>query len=124
MKLLKLSKQLMLFFSKNNHLNHIGLTNKTRSIFGELHSEIINAHNFVKRQPHYRANVKKITHASQIIKPKNFNAKSFPEIVRNHIDQMMMAEISYSFSLYDRVVKVHFIVENENAEEELEVYNR
>ena len=124
MKLLKLSKQLMLFFSKNNHLNHVALTNKTKSIFNELHNEMLKAHNYIKRQPPYRATIKKITNASQITKPNFFNAKSFPELIRNHIDDMMMAEISYSFSLFDRIIKVHFIVENENVEGELEVYNR
>lgn len=124
MKLLKQSKQLMLFFSKNNHLNHVNLTNKTSGIFGELHNEMLQAYNYVKKHSPYRATIKKITTASQIIKPRNFNAKSFPEIVRNHIDNMMMTEISYSFSLYDRNVKVYFVVENENVEEELEVYNR
>jgi hypothetical protein len=124
MKLLKQSKQLMLFFSKNNHLNRISLTNKTSSIFGELHNEMLQAYNYVKKHSPYKATIKKITTVSQIIKPRNFNAKSFPEIIRNHIDNMMMTEISYSFSLYDRNVKVYFVVENENVEEELEVYNR
>ena len=124
MKLLKLSKQLMLFFSKNNHLNHVSLTNKTNNIFYELHKEMLKAYNYVKRQSPYRATIKKITTASQIIKPNNFNTKSFPEIVRKHIDDMMMAEISYSFSLYDRNIRVHFIVEHDNIEGELEVYNR
>jgi hypothetical protein len=124
MRLLKLSKQLMLFFSKNNHSNHINLTNKTESIFGELHNEMLKAYTYVKKHSPYKANIKKITTASQITKPRNFNAKSFPEIVRKHIDNMMMAEVSYSFSLYDRNVKVHFIVKNENVEGELDVYNR
>jgi hypothetical protein len=124
MRLLKLSKQLMLFFSKNNHLNHIHLTNKTKSIFGDLHNEMLNAYNYVKKHSPYKANIKKITTVSQITKPKIFNANSFPELVRKHIDDMMMAEVSYSFSLYDRNVKVHFIVENENVEGELDVYNR
>lgn len=124
MKLLKLSKQLMRFFEKNNYLNHVNLTNKTKSIFNELHNEMLNAYNYIKKQEPYRATIKKITSASQITKPHFFNAKSFPELIRNHIDDMMMSEISYSFSLYDRNIKVHFIVENDNVEGELEVYNR
>ena len=48
MKLLKLSKQLMQFFEKNNHLNHVNLTNKTKSIFNELHNEMLNAYNYIK----------------------------------------------------------------------------
>jgi hypothetical protein len=124
MKLLKHSKQLMLFFSKNKQLNHVSLTNKTNKILGELHNEMVTAYNYVKNYSPYKATVKKIINASQITKPKIFNTKSFPEIVRNHIDNTMMSEISYSFSLYDRNVKVHFIVENDNVNEELKVYNR
>lgn len=124
MKLLKLSKQLMLFFSNNNHLNHVRITNKTKTLFYKLYNEILTAHNYIRRQLPYRATIKKITHSSQIIKPKFFNAKSFPELIRNHIDDTMMTEISYSFSLYDRTVKVYFMVENKNVEEEIEVYNR
>ncbi len=124
MKLLKHSKQLMMFFSKNNHFNHISLTNKTNNIFYKLYNEILKSYNHVKRQSPYKATLKNITSASQITKPKIFNSKSFPETIRNHIDNMMMSEISYSFSLYDRNVKVHFIVEHENVEGELEVYNK
>lgn len=124
MKLLKESKQMMLFFSKNNHLNYVKLNNKTSKIIEELYNELINANNYIKKQSPFRAVIKKITSVSQITKPKIFNSKSFPEIVRKHIDDTMMSEISYSFSLYERNIKVHFIVENENVEEELEVYNR
>jgi hypothetical protein len=62
--------------------------------------------------------------ATQITKPKNFNSKSFPEIVRNHINEVMMSEICYSFSLYDRNVNVYFIVENDNIALEIEQYNK
>lgn len=124
MKLLKESKKLLLFFSKNGKLNNIRLTNKTKIIFNELHKEILNAYNYIKKQAPYKASVKKITSAIQITKPKYFNSKSFPEIVRKHIDDMIMSEISYSFSLYERTVKVHFIVEEDNIEGKLEIYNR
>jgi hypothetical protein len=124
MKLLKQSKQLMFFLSKNNHVNYVKLNNKTSKIFEELYKKIVNANNYIKKQSPFRATIKKITSLSQITKPKIFNSKSFPEIIRKHIDDTMMAEISYTFSLYDRNIKVHFIVENENVEEELEVYNR
>lgn len=124
MRLSKHSKQLMLFFSKYEQLNYVRLTNKTKEIFCELYNEILKAYYYVKKQPPYKANIKKITTSSQITKPKIFNSKSFPEIVRNHIDDMTMAEISYSFSLYDRSIRVHFIVENGNVEDELEIYNK
>jgi hypothetical protein len=114
----------MLFFTKNKHLNYSKQTNKTNNILRELYNEILEANNYVKKQIKFRHMIKKILSATQITKPLNFNAKSFPEIVRNHIDELMMSEICYSFSLYDRNVKVYFIVENDNIELELEQYNK
>jgi len=124
MKLSKQSKELMLFFSKNKHLNYVKQTNKTNSILSELYNEIQEANNYVKKMIKPRHTIKKILSATQITKPLNFNAKSFPEIVRNHIDEIMMSEICYSFSLYDRSVKVYFIVENDDIELEIEQYNK
>jgi len=126
MKLLKESNQLMLFFSKNNNLNKPKLTTKTKIIFGELHNDILKAYNYVKGYKPYKATIKKITNSSQITKPKIFNVSSFPKMVINHIDDKIMSEVSYSFSIYGRNIKVHFIVENDNVkvERELDVYNR
>ena len=124
MKLSKQSKELMLFLTKNKHLNYSKQTNKTNNILRELYNEILEANNYVKNQVKFRHMIKKILSATQITKPLNFNAKSFPEIVRNHIDELMMSEICYSFSLYDRNVKVYFIVENDDIELEIEQYNK
>lgn len=124
MKITKNSKQLMLFFLNNNHLNHSNLTNKTINILSELHNKMLNAYNYLKNNSNYTGKIKKITKISQIIKPKNFNSNSFPEIIRNHIDNNMMTEILYSFSLYDRVINIYFIVETDIDESDLDVYNK
>jgi len=89
----------------------------------ELYDNIFKAYTYVKKQGPFKATIKKIQSSTQITKPKNFNAKSFPEIVRNYIDETMMAEICYSFSLYDREVKVYFVVENGDVDLDLELYN-
>jgi hypothetical protein len=124
MNLTKQSRDLMLFFSKNKHLNYDRQTNKTKMILRELYNEILEAYNFCKKNIHYKTSIKKILTATQITKPLNFNSKSFPEMVRNHIDESMMSEISFYFSLYDRHVRVHFIVENHNVELDVGIYNR
>jgi hypothetical protein len=124
MNLTKQSRELMLFFSKNKHINYDSQTNKTKTILRELYNEILEAHNYCKKHVHYRTSIKKILSAAQITKPLNFNSNSFPEMVRNHIDESMMSEISFSFSLYDRNIKVHFIVENSNVELDIGLYNR
>jgi len=123
MNLTKKSKELIVFFSKNKHLNYDNQTNKTKTILRELYNEILDAYNFCKNI-HYNVSFKKILTASQITKPLNFNSKTFPEIVRNHIDETMMSEISFSFSLYNRNVKVNFIVEYDNDELNIRLYNK
>ena len=124
MNLSKQSRELMLFFSKNKHLNYVKQSNKTNIILKQLYSEIIEAYNYSKKQLKYKYTIKKILSATQITKPQNFNSKSFPEMVRNHIDESMMTELCYTFSLYDRNIKVYFIVENDNVEFQMNVYNR
>lgn len=124
MKLSKKSKDLILFFLKNKHLNYIHNTSKNDKILREIYNALLESYNQCKKLIHYKVEFKKIMSSSQITKPMNFNSKSFPELVRNHIDQSMMSELIYSFSLYDRNIKVHFIVENDNLELEIELYNR
>jgi hypothetical protein len=124
MNLTKQSKELMIFFSKNKNLNYDIQTNKSKSILRELYNAILEAYNYCKKHVYYKTSIKKISTATQISKPLFFNSKSFPEIVRNHIDESMMSEISFTFSLYDRKIKVLFIVENENVELDVGLYNR
>ena len=98
-------------------------TIKTNKILLELYSEILKAYHYIKKNQPRILSIKKIVNSIQITKPKNFNAKSFPEIVRNHIDEMIISEICYTFSIYDRQVKVYFMVENDNIELEIDMYN-
>lgn len=122
MKLSKKSRELMLFFSKNKHLIYDKQTNKTAILLRELYNKINEAYNYSKNV-HYRTYIKKLTTYSQIVKPFNFSAKSFPEIIIKHIDESMIAEITYSFSLQSRNIKVHFIAEN-FSNDDISLYNR
>ena len=130
MKLSKNSKLLMSFFMKNNCVDHISQTKYIDEILTDLYQEIIESHNHlidlkrVKKDNFYNISIKKITNISQISRPKNFNSNSFPEDIRNHIDQLSLSEISYTFSLFDRKITLHFIVEETNVEHKLDVYNR
>jgi hypothetical protein len=129
MRLSKNSKQLMLFLTKNKGIIHQSFTKKTDNILTELYKDILEAYNYLinlKRvKPHYY-NVKttKILTAKQITKPQIFNSNSFPEIVRKHIDEMTMSEITYSFTIFDRNIKIHFILEESNAELKLDIFNK
>jgi len=130
MKLSKNSKLLISFFMKNNCVEHISQTNNTDEIIKELYKEIIDAYNFlidlkrVKKDNFYNISIKKITNILQISRPKNFNSNSFPEHIRNHIDHLSLSEISYTFSLFDRKITLHFIVEEAEVEHKIDVYNR
>ena len=130
MKLSKNSKLLMNFFMKNNCVNHITQTESTDKIIIDLYKEIVDAHNFlidlkrVKKDSFYNISIKKITNISQISRPNNFNSNSFPEEVRSHIDQLTLSELTYIFSLFDRKITLHFIVEDLEVGHKLDVYNR
>ena len=128
MKLSKNSKQLMLFFTKNKHINNIKQSKHTDIILSELYNDILNSYKYLnslkQKGQYYTVTTKKVLTATQISKPHNFNSNSFPELVRKHIDELTMSEITYHFSLYGRNIKVHFIVEDDNVELEIETYNK
>jgi len=128
MKLSKNSKQLMTFFTKNKHINIKPQTKQTENIITELYDDIFDAYNFLnslkQKGNYFTVSSKKILTANQISKPQNFNSKSFPEIVRKHIDELTMSELIYSFSLFERTVKVYFIIEEDNVELNLETFNK
>jgi hypothetical protein len=128
MKLSKNSKQLMLFFTQNKHINNVKQSKRTDIILDELYNDILNAYKyllFIKQKgSYYTITTKKVLTASQISKPQNFNSNSFPEMVRKHIDELTVSEITYNFSLYGRNIKVLFIVEEYDVELKLETYNK
>jgi hypothetical protein len=129
MKLSDKSRKLMLFFTKNKHINQIQQTNKTSNIIKELYNEILSSYKYLmqlkqKNKTYFTFTIKKLINASQITRPQNFNSKSFPDLVRNHIDNLSMSELTYTFSLFGRSIKIHFIVEDENVELKLDTYNR
>jgi hypothetical protein len=127
MKISKNSKQLMMFFTKNNHINKVHQTKRTDSIVDELYKDIYEAYTYLmnlkQKGNYFSINIKKILNANQISKPQNFNSKSFPDLIRNHIDELTMTELSYTFSLYGRNIKIHFIVEEDNVELKLDTFN-
>ena len=124
MNLSKNSKELILFFTKNNYINHTKQSYKTREILTVLYKEILEAYNYIIKRNIYNYSIKKIQTAKQIIKPKNFNSNSFPELVRRHIDETTMTEICYTFSLYDRNVKIYFVTETDETHINIKLYNK
>ena len=127
MKLSKNSKKLMLFFTKNNHLHKKSQTVSTENILTELYNDNFDAYNYLlalkQKGNYFSVSTKKIVSATQISRPQNFNSKSFPQLVRKHIDELTMSELTYTFSLYGRSIKIHFVVEEDNVELKLDNYN-
>lgn len=121
MKLTKISKSLMSFFIKHKYINNDKATVKTHNILFELYDELMNAYYFLltikanARRTFYNIHTKKIATVSQIPKPKNFNSKSFPEEIMQHIDKTSLMEISYTFSLFNRNINFLFITEKEES---------
>jgi hypothetical protein len=128
MKLTEKSKNLMLFFTKNNHIHKTNQTKKTKNILKELYYDIYEAYKYLnsikQKGKYYSLSIKKLQSVIQISRPQIFNSNSFPEIVRKHIDQLSMTELTYSFSLYDRNIKLHFIIEEDEMEVKLEIFNK
>jgi len=129
MKLSDKSKKLMLFFTKNKHINQTKQTSKTKSILKELYQDLFAAYKYLmqlkqKNVPYFTFQIKKIDTSSQIARPRNFNAKSFPDLVRKHIDHLAMSELTYTFSLFGRNITIHFIVEDPHVELKLDTYHK
>jgi hypothetical protein len=128
MKLSERSKKLMLFFTKNNHIHPVKQNKKTQTILKVLYYDICDAYKFLnslkQKGKYFSLTTKNLISSSQITRPKIFNSNSFPELVRKHIDDLAMSELSYTFSLYERNIKVHFIVEEGNIELHIEKFNK
>ena len=130
MKLTGKSKYLLSFFLKNKTINNSNHSNRTDAILLTLYNELLDAHKYLlelkknKREKFYKIQIKKILSVSQIVKPKNFNSNSFPAEIRKQIDDSSSTEITYSFSLFDRNIKMIFVVEDPIEKVKIESYNK
>ena len=126
MNLSKISKQLLEFFTKNNNVYHLKQTNRTKNIILELYNDLISSYKFLnnlkQKGNYYFINIKKILTATQITRPKNFNANSFPGLVRQHIDENIISEITFHLSLFNRNIKIHFMLEEDEIEVNFEKF--
>jgi hypothetical protein len=125
MKLTYQSKKFLSFFTKNKHIQHIKHNSATNHILKKLYYDILNAYKYVNyiKDDIYNYDIKKIHTSLDITKPKNFNYNSFPEVIRENIDELSLSEIIYTFSLFNRDCKVVFIVEDANVELKIKKYN-
>ena len=126
MKLTNKSKKFLSFFTKNKYMNHIKHDKTTDNILRKLYHDILNSYKYVNsiKNHVYNYDIKKIHTSLDITKPKNFNYNSFPQVIREHIDELSLSEITYTFSLFNRQCKVIFVVEDPNIELKIKTYNK
>jgi hypothetical protein len=127
MKLTNKSKQFLSFFTNNKYIHHIKNTPATNNILLKIYYDILNAYTFlqsIKKNNSYEYEIAKIENSLEITKPKNFNYNSFPQVIREHIDELSLSEISYTFSLLNHNIKIIFVVEDPNIELKIKTYNK
>ena len=120
------SKHLMKMFIQNNNLFAIQHTHKTDEIFTELYDKLLGAYNYVKQNKGrlYEIKVRQIKSKSQITLPSQVDLNALPEIIQQWIISSMSTEISYSFKLFERKVKIIFTVEEEITKVNINTYNK
>lgn len=109
MKLLKESKLLANVMLNNIDLHYVETNDTTFELLSDLYNHLLHAYNVVKKRPPIKEIKRSIR--GNVIKPKMFNAKSFPTNIIEHIEKTSLVEISYSFLVYDRHVTVYFVVD-------------
>ena len=130
MKLSNESEILISYFTKNKCVNSSDPTKHTTEIIRKLYIDIYHAYMFVQKLKHpqgnrfYKPNAKSIQSVSQITKPVSFDFHSFPEQIRGQINELMLSELEYSFSLFGRKIKLYFVLEDSKLDIDVNKYNR
>jgi len=133
MKLTSHSRTLIPFFIDQKTTSKLSYTNETtdtNEILEDIYHDIYNANIFLNTIKHklgpkfYEITIKKIMNVYHIPKPKTFNSNSFPQKIRQYIDEMSLTEICYSFSLFERNIKLYFITEELDSKINTQTYNK
>lgn len=117
MRLTANSHKLLDFFIKNNCILSRKQTQKTNNIFEDMYHEINNAITYIDGLEKddidfYTMTVEDIVYVNQIPKPSTFPANSFPSVVRKQIDETIQCKITFTTKLFNRNIKVYFLLED------------
>lgn len=129
MKITKECLNLMTFFLKNNCVLPLKQTKKTDTILKKLYNELTNGFKYIEElkstsgEQFYRLKVENITNINQIPKPTIFSQKAFPSKIRKHIDEFSLGLLSYNFNLFGRNINILFVIENDEIEKLIQMYN-
>jgi hypothetical protein len=118
MNITKDSDKILSFLVKDDNINYkyhkpIG---KSKHIFKLLYNKLSKAKTLIKEIG--ASEVTKITNPEQIVKPRDYDNRSFPAKILQHIDQHSKTQYLYivnsntSPSLFSRTIKVYFVDEH------------
>ena len=128
MKLTKDSQKLISFFLKKKCIDHIEQTKKTDKILEMLYADILEASQYVqfinKKSGFYKLVSTRIQSISQIPIPEKFTVNDFPEEIRKNISETSNTHLHYSFSLFGRIINIHFLIEDIDTDLYLQKYNK
>jgi len=134
MKLTYTSLQLIPFFLESNkgnsNSNSSNLKKANSKIIEILFQDILQANDFLKiikkkiKLEVFDITIKNIVNLYQLPKPKNFHFNSFPIPIRKHIQENSLTEICYSFYLFEREIKLYFVVEEPSSKIKLSSYQK
>lgn len=129
----------MVFSNKSKHLmktfiqNNIQHTHKTDEIFTELYYKLLGAYNYVKQNNGvsfgksgqlYEIKMRQIKTKNQIILPSQVDLRALPETIQQGIISSMSTEISYTFKLFERKIKIIFVLEEDFKKVNINTYNK
>jgi len=129
MKFTKESKKLMSMFLYNDCVVKSVPDSETTKVLEYLYAEIHGGYEFVKSRKKqmgasfYHYETAHITNIRDIPKPKTFPPNSFPESVRNHIDNHTLNAITYFFDIFGRKITILFLTEEKDYKRHISDYN-
>ena len=119
------SKKLISHFIKQSKRNYIHATKQTDTIFTELYDKLLKSYIFVNRlgkDSFFHITSKRIAKSSQITIPNGINLHHLPEDIKHRINEHSATEITYSFNIGERKIKIIFTVEE--ARVNMQTYNK
>ena len=108
MRLTKNSKYLILFFKNSNHIIDIPSDGNINIFLKNIYDIILESYSYLISHPiKYNVKINKI----KFIKPSsNFDSDFFPKQIQEHIFKHSSFEIIYDFTIFDRQIRVIFII--------------
>lgn len=111
------SHNLLQFFKKNKCVLPSKQNQKTKKIFHDMYYQINDAFNYIdtleeNNKDFFTMSVEEVVYVKQIPKPTTFAPNSFPSVVRDQIDDSIQCKITFTTKLFNRNIKVYFLLED------------